>query len=97
MVESEISALSSLELMRRLVALLPDSSFEQVQLFRVIKGLSTVGFNGQFADGKPWQTGAEGRARQVLRAILPKLSELLPGNPLVAELVKRYIASGAKA
>jgi hypothetical protein len=32
-----------------------------------------------------------------MRAILPKLSELLPGNPLVAELIKRYSASGAKA
>jgi len=91
MVESEISALTSLELMRRLVALLPDGSSEQVQLFGVIKGLSTVGFTGQFGAGKPWQKGAEGRARQVMRAILPTLSELLPGNPLVAELVKRYI------
>ena len=97
MAESEVSALSSIELMRRLVALLPDSSSEQVQLFGVIKGLSTVGFTGQFADGKPWQAGAEGRARQVMRAILPKLSELLPENPLVAELARRYIPSGAKA
>ena len=36
MVESEISALTSVELMRRLVALLPDGSSEQVQLFGVI-------------------------------------------------------------
>ena len=97
MVESEVSALSSVELMRRLVALLPGGSSEQVQLFGVIKGLSTVGFDGQFGDGKPWQAGAEGRARQVMRAILPKLSEQLPGNPLVAELAKRYLASGPKA
>jgi hypothetical protein len=96
MVESEVSALSSVELMRRLVTLLPDGSSEQAQLFGVIKGLSTVGFTGQFSDGKPWQAGAEGRARQVMRAILPKLSELLPGNSLVAELVRRYMASGGK-
>jgi hypothetical protein len=97
MVESEISALPSLELMRRLVALLPDGSSEQVQLFGVIKGLSTADFTGQFGGGKPWEKGAEGQARKVMRAILPKLSELLPGNPLVAELAKRYSAPGAKA
>ena len=97
MVESEISALSSLELMRRLVTLLPDGSSEQVQLFGVIKGLSTADFTGQFGEGKPWEKGAEGRARKVMRAILPKVSELLPGNTLVAELAKRYSGSGAKA
>lgn len=97
MVESEVSALSSVELMRRLVALLPGGSSEQVQLFGVIKGLSTVGFTGQFGDHKPWQAGAEGQARKVLRAILPKLSEQLPGNALVVELIKRYGASDAKA
>jgi hypothetical protein len=90
MVEREISSLASVEIMRRLVAQLPDNSPEQVQLLGAIKGLSTVGFLGQPAGGKRWQTGAEGQARHVLRAILPKLAEKLPDNPLVAELAKRY-------
>lgn len=97
MVESELSTISSVELMRRLVVLLPDGSSEQVQLFGVIKGLSTEGFFGKDGHAKRWEKGADGRALQVMRAILPKLSELLPGNPVVAELVKRYTASGAKA
>jgi hypothetical protein len=96
MVEKEISSLTSLEIMRRLVTQLADNSSEQVQLLGVIKGLSTVGFLGQSAEGKRWETGAEGRARHVVRAMLPKLSQQLPGNPLVAELVKRYSASGTK-
>ena len=96
MVENEVSGLSSLELMQRLAAMLPEGSFEQAQLFGVIKGLATVGFSGQFGKGKPWESGGEGRARQVLRAILPKLSKELRGNPLVIELVKRYGPSRAK-
>jgi hypothetical protein len=96
MAEDDFSSLTSLELMRRLAFLLPDGSFEQVQLFGVIKGLSTVDFIGQFGKRKPWETGGEARARQVLRAILPKLSQELPGNALVAELLKRYGASGGK-
>ena len=96
MVESELSAISSVELMRRLVVLLPDGSSEQVQLFGVIKGLSTEGFFGKDGHAKRWEKGADGRALQVMRAILPKLSEQLPGNALVAELVKRYVASDAK-
>jgi hypothetical protein len=97
MVEREVSSLASVEIMRRLVARLPDNSPEQVQLLGVIKGLSTAGFLGQPVQGKRWEAGAEGRARQVLVAILPKLAEQLPDNPLVAELAKRYGAQGAKA
>ena len=97
MVEREVSSLASVEIMRRLVAQLPDNSPEQVQLLGVIKGLSTAGFLGQPAQGKRWEAGAEGRARQVLGAILPRLAEQLPDNPLVAELAKRYSAPGAKA
>lgn len=94
MVASDVSAASSLELVRRLVAMLPDGSHEQAQLFGVIKGLSTAGFTDQFGGGKPWEAGGEGRARHVLLAILPKLAQQLPGNPLVAELLKRYSPTG---
>jgi len=96
MVEEDLSALASLELMRRLVAKLPEGSFEQAQLFSVIKGLSTVSYFGQPDRGKRWDAGGEGRARQVLRAILPKLSEQMRGDPLVVELTKRYATSPGK-
>ncbi len=92
MAKEDLSELPTVEIMRRLVTLLPDGSHEQAQLFGVIKGLSTVGYFGQSEKGKPWDKGAEGRARQVVRAILPKLDEQLPKNPLVAELAKRYAA-----
>jgi hypothetical protein len=96
MVDEDLSTLGSLELMRRLVAMLPEGSSEQAQLFGVIKGLSTVGYSDRFGKGKRWETGAEGQAKQVLRAILPKLSEDLPGNPLLAELAKRYAGQPGK-
>jgi hypothetical protein len=96
MVEEDLSALASVELMRRLVAKLPEGSSEQAQLFSVIKGLSTVSYFGQAGSGKPWDSGGEGRARQVLRAILPKLSEEMPGDPLVIELTKRFTTERGK-
>jgi hypothetical protein len=97
MAEDDISSLSSLELVRRLAFLLPDGSSEQAQLFGVIKGLSTAGFFGQPGRSRRWETGGEARAQKVLRAILPKISLELPGNTLVAELLKRYSAPGGKA
>ncbi len=97
MVESDLSAISTLDLMRRLVAMVPEGSHEQAQLFGVIKGLSTAGFTDQFGGGKRWQAGGEGRARHVLLALLPKLADQLPDNPIVAELSKRYGAPGGNA
>jgi hypothetical protein len=96
MVKDEVSGLTTLELMQRLAPLLPEGSFEQAQLLGVIKGLSTAGFSGQFGKGKAWEAGGEGRARQVLRAILPKLSQQLPDNPLVVEPAKRFNPPRAK-
>lgn len=96
MVDEDLSTLGSLELMRRLITMLPEGSSEQAQLFGVIKGLSTAVYSDRFGKGKRWETGGEGRAKQVLRAILPKLSEQLPGNPLVEELAKRYAASSGR-
>jgi len=96
MVEEDLSAVASLELMRRLVAKLPEGSSEQAQLFSVIKGLSTVSYFGQPDRGKQWDSGGEGRARQVLRAILPKLTEQMPGDALVIELTKRYATARGK-
>lgn len=96
MVENEISGLASVELMRRVAALLPDGCAEQVQLLGAIKGLATVGFGGQFGKGKQWQSGGEGEARQILRTILPKLSRKLPDNPLVVELARRYAPAAKK-
>ena len=97
MVEGDLSAVGSLELVRRLITLVPDGSHEQAQLFSVVKGLSTARFTDQFGGGKRWQSGGEGEARHVLAAILPKLGEQLPDNPLVAELMKRYGPTGGNA
>ena len=96
MVERELSSLASVEIMRRLVAQLPDNSVEQVHLLSVIKSLSSAGFLSQPSGGKRWQSGAEGEARHDLQSILPRLEERLPDNPLVAELAKRYGPPEAK-
>ena len=90
MVENEVSGLASVDLIRRIVGLLADGSPEQVQLLGAIKGLATVGFGGQFGRGKQWQSGGEGEARHIIRALLPRLSRKLPEDPFVVELAKRY-------
>lgn len=97
MAADDLSQISSLELVRKLIALVPDGSHEQAQLFSVVKGLSTAGFTDQFRGGKRWQAGGEGEARHVLVSLLPRLAQHLPGNPLVAELVKRYGPTDAGA
>ncbi len=95
MADDDLSKVSSLELVRKLITMVPDGSHEQAQLFSVVKGLSTAGFTDQFRGGKRWQAGGEGEARHVLASLLPRLAQHLPGSPLVAELAKRYGPGGA--
>lgn len=81
---------SSLELMRRLAGLLPDGSFEQTQVKGSIAGLSTPEFFGNIPPAG--DSHHIERARTVLKAILPRISEILPSSPIVAELLRRYPA-----
>jgi hypothetical protein len=84
----DLTKVSSLELLLRLVELLPERSFEQIQIMGSIAGLSTPEIYGNVPP--PAGSSPMERARKVLSAILPKIEQMLPESPIVEELLKRY-------
>lgn len=89
-----ISALPPLELMERVLSVLPEQSRERAALSKVIAGLSIpdtfAAINGHVVH----QTHNTEVARKLLSEILPVLKTNYGSNPYVAELLTRYLPDG---
>ena len=86
----DIKRTSNLEIMRRIVALMPENTVDRERLRSVIAGLSTPD-TWQTVDGEVVsQTEYIPRARALLKEVLPRLVVAFPDEPLVVELRKRY-------
>jgi hypothetical protein len=87
---ADLSNLSSLDLMRQLIGQLPHESPERAQFVQVTAALSQPEFFGNIPPAGDGHR-IEG-ARDALTPLLVQLNRLLPQNPLIEELLRRYPA-----